>query len=141
MENLHPVIADLLASAGQSRLRVASGSMRPLIQPGDILVCAPAVLKRLRCGDILIVRRAEDFLAHRLIRRRGEAWYTKGDRLRRLDAPVSEDQILARVVTIERGARRIDLTRWDQQIVQRMRGWWGAAEAAFFQAARFFLRR
>jgi hypothetical protein len=95
----------------------------------------------LRLGDILLVRRPGDFLAHRLISRRGEAWYTKGDRLRSLDAPAAAAQILGRVVAIERGARVIDLTRWDQRIFQCLKSWWGAAAAGFYQAARAILRR
>lgn len=154
MNDLHNVIADLLAAEGDDtrrvRLRVTSGSMRPMIQVGDVLVCIPlpparqSALNALRIGDILVVRRAEDFLAHRLIRRRGEAWYTKGDRSRSLDAPVSSDQILACVVGIERsapGARSIDLTRWDQQILQRCKGLWGAVAAGIFQVARILFRR
>jgi len=149
MDDLHAVIADLLAASGDPsrkvRLRVISGSMRPLIQPGDMLVCVPLIgpvaLEALRCGDIIIVRRQGDFLSHRLIRRRGEAWYTKGDRHHNLDAPAAGAQILAHAVAIERGTRTIDLTCWEQRMVQRLKGWWGAAAVVFYQAARAILRR
>src|SRR5439155_724450 len=49
------------------------------------------------------------FVAHRIVGRRGRQLITRGDSLRRNDAPVHEEQVLGRVVCVTRNGRHIGL--------------------------------
>ena len=103
-----------LASAnpiGLLRLQVISDSMRPLLRPGDGVLVQPIEPVAGRMGDILVVQRGAELITHRLIDVTGEGWVLRGDNAILADAPVASSDCIGRVIAIERGARRLDLTQ------------------------------
>jgi len=61
-----------------ARLAVRGGSMRPLLrEPMTLDVVALDGAPRL--GDVLVFRLGDDYVAHRLVGRRGNAYVTSGD--------------------------------------------------------------
>ena len=121
----HPAIADLLNAlpeGAQARLRVVSSSMAPWLLPGDEVTLLRQPLSRLRCGDLVVVQRSADFVTHRLILVKSGKVYTKGDRLPYLDAPVPAEQVLGRVVAIQRGELQRNLTRPHWNALHRLLG-------------------
>ena len=110
------LVAEVLRSAGQVRLRALGASMLPAVWPGDILHVHRSHPEEIRPGDIIMFARAGGLVAHRVVEKlppgaRGEPhgvqWLTRGDRHRANDAPVSMRELLGRVTAIERRGRRI----------------------------------
>ena len=107
----------------QPRMRMMTGSMRPLIQAGDELhiELQPKVIQ---LGDILIYRHRGQFIAHRLVDIRqsseGEQFILKGDATPRFDAPLPRERIIGRVTYVEGvlGGTDYNTRRW-----QRLNGW------------------
>jgi signal peptidase I len=96
---------------GPLRLHVISDSMRPLLKSGDGVVVQPIEPAAGRVGDVLVVQRGAELVTHRLIDVTGESWVLRGDNAIFADAPVARNDCIGRVIAIERGARRTDLTQ------------------------------
>ena len=83
------VVAVLGFGLGTGRVRavpILSGSMRPLIQPGDVAVLTPTSAELVRKGDVIIFQPPtghEDLVMHRVLRVESDAGLptvtTKGD--------------------------------------------------------------
>jgi len=103
-------LARLALLQGQTlRLRVVSGSMRPLLRPGDtvnVMAVAPAELQP---GD-LVVRAVPDegFIVHRLLAVHGGMLITRGDSSLYADAPWPAAQLAGRVTSAWRKAAAQD---------------------------------
>jgi hypothetical protein len=91
--------------------------MRPFIRDGDILGIQPAAAADVRVGDVVFFQAQHgNVLAHRLVRRATHMDGTilliaRGDATSRCDAPVRPEQLLGKVVNIERRGERIELDR------------------------------
>lgn len=106
----------VLESGADARFRVSGASMAPLIRDGDTVRVRRVAAGDIRVGDVAFCRREDEagYVMHRVLLRRCIAgrWVlrTKGDALRGLDPPVSEDRVLGRVV--EDGAGRNASSKW-----------------------------
>ncbi|MFQ5574902.1 MAG: signal peptidase I [Terriglobia bacterium] len=105
------------------RFRVLGGSMYPIIRNGEIIEVASAVVQEIRLGDVLLFRtNGGRMVAHRVVSAHGRKarrqFLTKGDILPRLDPPVLADQVVGRVVGIERCGRWID----PNTLIRRVQG-------------------
>ncbi|HTP10130.1 MAG TPA: signal peptidase I [Anaerolineae bacterium] len=122
------------------RLTVTSDSMRPLLQVGDVVVVQPIEPRTLRPGDVIVVQRDGAWITHRLVTVDARGWYTHGDNARTSDAAASADEIIGRVIAIERGDQTIDLQqphwraidrrinriqRWQMHLFATLRQWGG----------------
>lgn len=87
-------------------------SMRPLLRAGDSVLVAHR-RDGIRPGDVVVFRHKGRLVAHRVLRiadgNGGRVLITKGDSVRRSDAPVPAQEIVGRVVAIQRDGRRIRL--------------------------------
>ena len=54
---------------GLAWLAVRTGSMVPLIQPGDSVLISKAAAEQIRPGDVVIFRRGEDMIVHRVLKK------------------------------------------------------------------------
>ena len=115
---------DMLRSVGEARLTVSGGSMLPSLWPGDILEIHRVAAEDISQGDIVVFARENRLIVHRVLRmnRQGANMTvtTCGDRSAKADSPVSTNELLGRVRTIQRGERNIipRLTPWS-----RMASW------------------
>lgn len=110
--------SDLAARGIAFRLRVWGNSMSPTIKNGDVVVVQPVSPDTLRQGDIVIYRRTGGHTAHRLV-----AWkngrrllLTRGDALPHVDPPFTPEQVIGRVVAVERDDQSRSLTTLDQLV-------------------------
>lgn len=94
--------ASVLRSGGSVRLRVFGTSMLPSLWPGDILTVENDPKNRFVPGDIVLRLRDGKLLAHRLLANRGTRWITRGDAMPQSDPPAEVEDLLGRVVRIER---------------------------------------
>jgi signal peptidase I len=109
---------EVVRTFGEVRLRVFGTSMVPSIFPGDLVLVHRAGLQEIFPGEVVLYLRNERFFVHRVVERKvisgedspGEPHLiTRGDRLRRADAPVSSAELLGRVVSIERDSRKVEI--------------------------------
>ena len=97
--------------------------MQPTIQEGDIITVAPLKLSEVTRGDILLYRGDTGVIAHRVvaIKRSKEetpVFILRGDASDTCDFPLQAEQLLGKVVGVERqghslilGGRRVKMIR------------------------------
>lgn len=114
----HLQLAEGLLTDGKNlSTRVTGGSMSPVLRSGDTIYVEPVKPEDLSAGDIILYKRDEHMIAHRLVdscRKRvsgeskvlssesddGFIFLTKGDTFSSADAPVRASDILGRVYAV-----------------------------------------
>ena len=97
----HLLTSDLIAGGYGLRFQAKGRSMLPTIQDGEIVHVRPVAGDMLKIGDIVLLRSGTEFKAHRIIRKRGKYFITRGDAGVDTDGEVRCDQILGRVIAKE----------------------------------------
>ncbi len=111
------LLTEVARKFGEIRFKATGDSMLPSVWPGDLLTVRRQSFSEFRRGQIVLYERVAgenaQLVAHRIVDcsgdRSGRQLITRGDSLPRNDAPVHEDQILGRVVSISRKGRPIGL--------------------------------
>ena len=110
------LLVEVARNFGEIRFKATGDSMLPSVWPGDLLTVRRQSFSEFRRGQIVLYERVAgenaQLVAHRVVDcsgDRGQQLITRGDSLPRNDAPVHEDQILGRVVSISRNGRPIGL--------------------------------
>lgn len=84
---------------GYTFFEVATGSMADIIQIGDAVVVE--LTKDVKENDIIVYKEDDDFITHRLIEiNENGDFVTKGDANNTEDKPISESQVLGKVIYI-----------------------------------------
>ncbi len=91
------------------RFAVTSGSMAPILKPGDHILIQPAVFDRIRPGDIVILQRSSDLVTHRLIQTNPTTCLVKGDAFRLADPPFLPSALLGLVLAVEHQSKQVNL--------------------------------
>ena len=100
---------EVLRSSGHLRLQVTGWSMLPAICPGDTLVLETTDAAEVSEGDIVLFRRDGRLFAHRVLARAGhDQLLTRGDSIGYTDSPISNRELLGRVVYLIRNVRYIE---------------------------------
>lgn len=107
---------ELLRGGAPVRIKARGGSMLPFIRDGDVVLVNPAGNSEIRLGDVICYETSPGTLfLHRVVRRRGERFVTKGDALAFTDV-VFPGQVLGKAVAVvgRRRLRRLDTrtARW-----------------------------
>ncbi|MGX9727751.1 MAG: S26 family signal peptidase [Candidatus Electronema sp. VV] len=118
------LVQTLLRQGVTVRIRVSGGSMRPLLQGGELVEVAPLGQAIPCLGDILFIRSRQDApVIHRLIWRRSRngvpQLLTKGDACPGFDGFIPVEQVLGRVDRILISDQRLISLRAP---VMRLRG-------------------
>lgn len=121
------VSRDLLARGYQVRFQATGSSMYPTIRHQDLVTVAAGDASAIKTGDIVLYRLGEGVIAHRVIGiertpdgRVGRV-ALRGDWADLPDAPVEPDQILGRVLAVDRDGRHITLIGPWARLRQRAR--------------------
>jgi hypothetical protein len=93
--------SELIAGGYGLRFQAMGRSMLPTIQDGEIVHVKPVASSMLKIGDIVLLRTGEQFKAHRIIRKRGQCFITRGDAGVDTDGEIRCDQILGRITAKE----------------------------------------
>jgi signal peptidase I len=91
-------------------LKVGGWSMLPSVFPGDTLVIESSESNEAVEGDIILFSRDRRLFAHRVVKRAndsGPGLVTRGDAMPVADAVVRENEMLGRVVLIQRNGKSI----------------------------------
>jgi len=103
-------LQDLLGRGHAVRFQADGWSMHPTIRYGEIIVIEPLGQTPVRAGDVLLYRRNHTAIAHRVVRVASSAAgrsriILRGDAADGCDSPIDLEQVLGRVVGVERGGR------------------------------------
>jgi signal peptidase I len=95
---------EVLRSSGTLRLGVTGWSMLPTLWPGDTLIIERTKSDGVVSGDIVLFARDRRFFVHRVVTRTADAEsiHTRGDAMTQMDPPVSNRELLGKVVSVER---------------------------------------
>jgi signal peptidase I len=117
IDKIHLIPQDSIASAvfdiwqevgKESRLKVSGWSMSPLIKNGDLVIIRHAK-DSVGVGSIIAYRKAQQIITHRVIQVHKEydktTFITKGDFNLHSDTPVSEEEVIGKVIAVEKGKR------------------------------------
>jgi len=108
--------ADLLHHGHSVRFRAKGESMHPTIREGEAITVEPVKPSDVRFADIILYRAEKAVIAHRVVGRRNingtvRTFLVRGDAVKDHDKPVADDQVLGKVVSVERGGRTIVMDR------------------------------
>ena len=110
MEEIYPLLAEVIAGGGEFRLSPRGTSMRPLLREGKdaVALVSPEKLKK---RDICLYCRADgSFVLHRLMKfEKGEPVFC-GDNQTHFERGVPREAIIAKVAAIYREEKRVPLT-------------------------------
>jgi hypothetical protein len=98
---------DVVRSFGEVRLKVIGASMLPSVWPGDVVTVQRRELTELRPGQIVLIHREGELIAHRVMSSADDQLITQGDSLPHCDPPISPFEIVGQVVSILRNGRSI----------------------------------
>ena len=90
-------------SGAPLRVRVTSGSMKPLLRIGDSILVQPCSAQAVRPGDVLTVQRGASWVTHRLVEITPQGWVLMGDSSPWADAPLPPEALIGRVQGVWRG--------------------------------------
>ncbi len=103
------ITSEMLESGYKVRFVASGHSMSPTIRDGDLVTVEP-LSARLRRRDVYLYQRDGRPIVHRLVGTHPKGnLIMRGDACRSDDSPVSQAQLLGRVISIERGGRYISL--------------------------------
>ena len=83
---------------GYSLFEVATGSMSPTIEVGDVVITK--LTKEVNENDIIVYMDGKNIITHRLIEKNGDKIITRGDANNSEDKPIEEKMIIGEVVKI-----------------------------------------
>ncbi len=104
-------------------LKTAGLSMQPSICDGEWVVVRRTGASKIGAGDIVVYQAGSTLVAHRIIRRRERAgrvfFAVKGDAQLAAEE-IAAEQVVARVVAVREGGRRVDLDRPCRRLANRL---------------------
>ena len=83
---------------GYSLFEVATGSMKPTIQIGDVVIVK--ITKDVNENDIIVYIDGDDIITHRLVEKNENNIVTRGDANNSEDKPIQENMIIGQVIKI-----------------------------------------
>jgi signal peptidase I len=136
-EVLPELVSQILRDGHNVRFKAPGNSMRPAILDGDCLMVEPIGPAAIKMGDIILYQEEERIIAHRVMdigkgeisKTQREARIThysfilRGDASYSYDEPVYPDQILGKIVSVERNGRIINPYSSLYKISCRARVW------------------
>jgi hypothetical protein len=103
--------AEVLRKFGTIQFRAIGSSMIPAVWPGDILQVRSAGIDEIAVGDVILFWRDSAFCAHRVLLKRGQSLVTGGDSVSTSDRPITQTEVLGRVVALSRNGKTILVQR------------------------------
>jgi signal peptidase I len=111
-ELVHELRAAYYEKIGQAWLTVKTGSMEPLINPGDRVLMSAVTARDVRRGEIIVFKRNESLIGHRVLKKQrtvdGIRFIEKGDNSDICGA-FHEGDIIGRVIAVKGRKRQLYL--------------------------------
>lgn len=109
MNDMYPLITEVIESGGVFRLWPRGTSMMPLLRQGEDSVSL-ALPENVEIGDVVLYRRKNgQFVLHRIISKTDNGYTMCGDNQYILERDIAHSQLIAKVVGIYRGEQYFDV--------------------------------
>ena len=117
MESQRMTFEEELQQHGQIVYRNTGVSMMPMLrQNRDLLVVKPRGAGRCKRGDVVLYKRGEDYILHRVIKVLPEGYIIWGDHNRKRDPVVYDDQILGILSSFVRDGKEIAVDEFSYRL-------------------------
>ena len=117
------VSTNLLRRGHRVRFRAPGWSMHPTIKDGETIMVEPVAPSAVKTGDIILYQFDSGVVVHRVVRvekNNGTPLFIlRGDALGSHDEPVAVEQVLGKVVFVERNGRSMNPYGWKSRIFLR----------------------
>ena len=124
---------ELLSQGTTVHFRPSGRSMYPSIREGEVITVDPVASSDVKLADIVLYRSETGLIAHRVVEiasRDARVFRLRGDASLSSDEPVGAEQILGRVVGVQRNGRSIQLASrgaklWHKarRLASGLKGW------------------
>jgi signal peptidase I len=135
------LLREWIARGEPAWLPLIGESMAPFLHSGSRVLVSKGTTGEVLCGDLLLFEVEGKLICHRVLRRRASggkyAFLTKGDDWRTIEFWIGEEQVIGRVVSVERNG---DLVRLDS-FLRRLHAVGATAIALAAIGSRVALRR
>ncbi|OGO32910.1 MAG: hypothetical protein A2Z29_01585 [Chloroflexi bacterium RBG_16_56_11] len=135
--------AELLVKSGRQWLPVLTGSMSPLIRPGDLVLVAIVDVDCISSGDIVAFWRGGDIVVHRVLQKRKSAGVTlfreKGD-VTYFFRELSGVDIIGKIITVKKAGKTFRFTSSFGRVATTGYGLWFRSTTrivSLFRSSRF----
>lgn len=122
------------------KIYVIGSSMSPILRKGNKIYVEPVEISDLSVGDIVLYRRGENMVAHRLVgieqKNNGFIFLTKGDTFSSEDEPLREKDIIGRVYAVEKRGITLNLRKGLFSVLSRL-----AYSTSSFTSVLYSIRR
>lgn len=139
------LIDDCLQAGRAVRLTITTGSMMPMLRPGDQVIVCVARPEELRRGDIVLMQLGDSRVVHRLIGWRSvdgvQHLITKGDDARVADAICAPGNLCGIIMVIERNSHRMNLRTRGARALSHLLALLSRAESEIYRAQPGLFRR
>jgi signal peptidase I len=121
-DDLTVLAENVLQGGNMLRFRAMGGSMYPFVRNGDILEIEPLHGGQVRLFDIILYKTGDQrLLAHRVVginhQQKTPEIILQGDALLLKDLPIPTDQVLGRVIAIQRNGKIIRMDSSFQRLL------------------------
>lgn len=97
-----------LSTLNNFTVKAIGSSMEPLLFQNDILYCQKSAFNKILINDLVIVKKATNIIAHRVIYRDKKTLVTRGDNNMQIDGRFTQNQIIGKVYQIKRAKELIN---------------------------------
>jgi signal peptidase I len=105
---------ELFRKQGQGWFRIVSGSMRPLIDVGDRVLCKPVSAAQIKPRDIILFNSAEALVTHRVIkiaRQNGRGRMSQKGDASAFAGTITFESVMGRVTAVEKNGKVLTLDK------------------------------
>ncbi len=108
-EVLPGLVKEILSKGAECRFQAKGHSMSPFIKDGDIVTISPLTHSSPGLGDVVAFNRPENekLIIHRVVEKRNNDYYVRGDNVPEADGLVQAKDILGYVNKVERDGKNV----------------------------------
>jgi signal peptidase I len=129
-----------LSSEKSIQIRVFGSCMWPFLKNGEYIVINPANLKDICIGEIVLTYKEGNLLCHRVVIKKSDFIQTKADTFLRLDPPISEKDLIGKVVARKLQDKTVRIDGWFCHYVGFLASRFSLAVNCFYSIL-FFLKK
>lgn len=122
LEELLPVMEEILAREGEITFSPNGNSMRPMLHSGRDTVTLKKINGPLKKYDLPLYRNSHgQFILHRVIGENKDGYIMRGDNLLLKEYGITDDDIIGRVVRFTRDGKKYSVNDFSYKIYCRVR--------------------
>jgi signal peptidase I len=103
------LMEDIIKRGKEFRFRASGHSMAPFINNHDVLTFSTVNSKPIDLGDVIafLHQKNNNLIVHRVVASKADSYLIKGDNSARKDGWIKRDQIIGKVIKVERDGKAV----------------------------------